>query len=418
MELIFDNIDKYESLLPTVKKEDTNNRDYEVNWWEINQTISQLAYLTHDFFRYYGKFPPTIVSYLLKKYPCPPDGCLLDNFSGSGTSLVEAARRGIPAVGIDINPLACLSGVVKTTLYNIKTLRQQLQTVKDLFYKETFNYSCVDFPEESFLEKWFFEDNITDLKKLKSILIYLQNDIESDFFVLAFLAVIRRLSKAYDGEVRPHINRSKKMKEPFACFEKKVNEMILSLEELANDYPDTTPSQTYNCDTTTNYIERLPSKHYWLVLSHPPYLNCFDYIAVFKLELEWSLGFKNLWMENDLKTIKKLELKSWPAKGNLIQSYYDGLKRAYTTTYNLQRKGDKLAVVIGDCTINGVLEPVHLKLIDILTNIGYKILELNYRTTNYTTGKYAYKTRADYQGREKRDAIIICEKEGSHTLND
>ena len=50
MELIFDNIDKYESLLPTVKKEDTNNRDYEVNWWKINQTISQLAYLTHDFF--------------------------------------------------------------------------------------------------------------------------------------------------------------------------------------------------------------------------------------------------------------------------------------------------------------------------------------------------------------------------------
>lgn len=336
---------------------------------------------------------------------------MLDNFSGSGTSLVEAARRGIPSVGIDINPLACLAGEVKTTLYNIDRLRLQHKRIKDLFHNNTFELKLAEFPEEAFLEKWFFQDNIADLKKLKSILIYLQDDIESDFFVLAFLAVIRRLSKAYDGEVRPHINKNKRMKDPFACFEKKVNEMILSIEELANDYPDTIPSQTYNCDTRTNYISKLPSKHFWLVVSHPPYLNCFDYLAVFKLELEWSLGFKNLWVDNDLETIKKLELRSWPAKGNLIQSYYNGLKDAYTTTFDLQRVGDKLAVVIGDCTINGILEPVHLRLIDILTDIGYKVLEVNYRTTNYTTGKYAYKNRADYLGGEKRDAIIICEKQ-------
>ena len=122
---------------------------------------------------------------------------MLDNFSGSGTSLVEAARRGIPSVGIDINPLACLAGEVKTTLYNIDRLRLQHKRIKDLFHNNTFELKLAEFPEEAFLEKWFFQDNIADLKKLKSILIYLQDDIESDFFVLAFLAVIRRLSKAY-----------------------------------------------------------------------------------------------------------------------------------------------------------------------------------------------------------------------------
>ena len=253
-------------------------------------------------------------------------------------------------------------------------------------------------------------DNIKDLKKIKSILIYLQKDIESDFFVLAFLAVIRRLSKAYDGEVRPHINKNKKMKDPFTFFSKKVNEMILSIEELANDYPNTVQALTYNCDTTKDYTKNLSNKHFWLVVSHPPYLNCFDYLAVFKLELEWSIGFNNLWVDKDLKTIKQLELKSWPAKENLIKSYYEALKACYEVTYRLQTKGDKLAIVIGDCTINGVLEPVHLKLIDIVEMIGYKVVELNYRTTNYTTGKYAYKNRADYQGGEKRDAIIIFEK--------
>ena len=78
MELKFDNTDKYDSLLPSIKKDENSKRDYDVNWWDIDQTISELAYLTHDFFRYYGKFPPTIVSYLLKRFPCPQNGCLLD----------------------------------------------------------------------------------------------------------------------------------------------------------------------------------------------------------------------------------------------------------------------------------------------------------------------------------------------------
>ena len=44
-----------------------------------------------------------------------PRGPVLDPFCGSGTTLVEAIRRGLPAVGVDINPIACLMSRVKTT---------------------------------------------------------------------------------------------------------------------------------------------------------------------------------------------------------------------------------------------------------------------------------------------------------------
>lgn len=41
------------------------------------------------------------------------DGPILDPFCGSGTTLVEAVRRGHHAVGVDLNPVACLISRVK-----------------------------------------------------------------------------------------------------------------------------------------------------------------------------------------------------------------------------------------------------------------------------------------------------------------
>jgi len=45
-------------------------------------------------------------------------------------------------------------------------------------------------------------------------------------------------------------------------------------------------------------------------------------------------------------------------------------------------------------------------------NIGYQISEINYRTTNYSTGKYSYQHRADYHGEkeQKKDAILVFKK--------
>jgi len=44
--------------------------------------------------------------------------------------------------------------------------------------------------------------------------------------------------------------------------------------------------------------------------------------------------------------------------------------------------------------------------------IGYRTERVNYRSTHYGTGKYAYSHRADYHGNdaEKRDAIIVFKK--------
>lgn len=52
-----------------------------------------------------GQFSPETVERVLTAL-APAEGIVLDPFVGSGTTLLEAARRGYPAVGFDINPAA------------------------------------------------------------------------------------------------------------------------------------------------------------------------------------------------------------------------------------------------------------------------------------------------------------------------
>jgi site-specific DNA-methyltransferase (cytosine-N4-specific) len=70
---------------------------------------------THGIHSYPAKFIPQIPRELIAALH-PGDGtAVMDPFCGSGTTLVEAALAGIPAVGVDLHPLACLISKVKVT---------------------------------------------------------------------------------------------------------------------------------------------------------------------------------------------------------------------------------------------------------------------------------------------------------------
>ena len=66
---------------------------------------------------YPAKFIAEIPRAFLEALPIEQGTAVLDPFSGSGTTLVESQRRGIPTIGIDLNPIACLMSRVKTAAY-------------------------------------------------------------------------------------------------------------------------------------------------------------------------------------------------------------------------------------------------------------------------------------------------------------
>jgi hypothetical protein len=68
----------------------------------------------HDWYRFVLSFPPHLVGDYLDRFGATADTRVLDPFCGTGTTVVEGKKRGIPSVGIEINPVAQFAGAVKT----------------------------------------------------------------------------------------------------------------------------------------------------------------------------------------------------------------------------------------------------------------------------------------------------------------
>lgn len=97
----------------TITVDSTPSRHLAHQDWTFEKANTREA--THAAHPYPAKFIPQIPRALIEALHPGDDSAVLDPFCGSGTTLVEAATADIPAVGIDLHPLACLISKVKVT---------------------------------------------------------------------------------------------------------------------------------------------------------------------------------------------------------------------------------------------------------------------------------------------------------------
>ena len=424
------------------------SNSYNTDFLDVNETITELSYLTHDYFRYYGKFPSKIAKYIIdllveeKKISADKD-FIFDNYNGSGTTMVEAKIAGFSSGGIDINPFGVLAANVKTYNYDVDRLRDIFTSLLVRIKSSVFTDNQISFllptglNEEDFrgiaeinkqiyfdfpdVNKWFDEEIIHQLSTIKYFLLSMPQDRYREFFTLGFFSIIRRVSKAHDAEVRPHVNLKKRKRNAVDAFEKKVGEMLSTMSSWNTVTSEDVVSQTIICnnssyDNVRNFISELKtrfSKNLGLVVSHPPYLNCFDYIPVYKLKFLWAFGFDEIYGKLSYQEIKSGEIRSYPATSDsFINNYFKHNFDAYKIIFDCLRPGGYCCVVIGDCTIKKELFSVHKMFIHGIENIGFVVERVTYRSTAYGVGRYAYRFKADYTDKEdgKQDAIIFFKK--------
>lgn len=76
----------------------------EVNIGDVTFKTGQ-SESVHRWYRLTPSYSPNLVRFLIDEFGITGDGYVLDPFSGRGTTVIECQKLGIPALGIDINPL-------------------------------------------------------------------------------------------------------------------------------------------------------------------------------------------------------------------------------------------------------------------------------------------------------------------------
>ena len=76
----------------------------------------------HRWFYFLHSYSYRLVEEILDEWSLPAGATLVDNFAGSGTTLLTARMRSLVSYGYDLSPLAVTVSKAKTASYSVNTL--------------------------------------------------------------------------------------------------------------------------------------------------------------------------------------------------------------------------------------------------------------------------------------------------------
>jgi hypothetical protein len=249
---------------------------------------------------------------------------VLDPFTGSGTVQVEALARGMPSVGIDIDPLACFVTKAKTTLVDPGDLDEGLEQIESVLgpycrdERTVAGLAANDLSEAAFeagsqglwypaipnLEHWFRRYVVIDVARLLWAIGEARlGEERTRFFRACVASIIRYVSNADPypvsalevSSVQAARNATREI-DVFATFAARARRHIEGMAALVKRCGGVARGAATDivCGDTLSARKELSAAElpvdYPLVVTSPPYCTAVNYSRRHKLEMYW-LGF-------------------------------------------------------------------------------------------------------------------------------
>jgi DNA modification methylase len=392
----------------------------------------------HNWYRFVLSYPPHLVSEYLDKFGATKSDWVLDPFCGTGTTLVECRKRGIPSVGTEAHPMPLFATRVKTNWgLEVPRLRALLRKIAESAERElerdglpasSFNgqiisedlaiYEKADL-ELSLEEKELIPTGFLSARPLRRLLTlrkainkHCSNDSSEprDFFLLGLATVI--VAGAGNFAFGPEIYRTKPKADydVVGHFVRHATQMIADLEIVERRQPSPPPCIVYADDARVLKSVKEPIS---AVITSPPYPNEKDYTRATRVE---SVLLGLIRSKKDLRSVKESLLRSntrnvfvndsdaqyvqdvpsvlkvcseiesrrielGKTSGferlyhKVVAHYFGGMRRHFRSLLPKLRKGAKCAYVVGDqLSFLMVPVPTAALLSEVAEQEGFKVV--------------------------------------------
>ncbi len=334
---------------------------------------------------YPARYVPQIAGILINYFSKPGDN-VLDPFSGSGTTVVEAFKHGRRALGIDINPIAILISQAKLISFEKSDFNEfgnQLITKakeisSDSEEDSIFRSQTLRIPNLEENEKWYHKDTLIELGALWNAINQLSNNRYEIVAKAAFSSILRYCCsqdkhwgwicdnvKPKEFKYKKAIDKFKKKIDEYSVNAEKLKEQSQTLQDSVIEYKDIELLQGNNLEL----LSCIKDEEFDLVVTSPPYYNMTDYVRAQRLSFLWFEFDENI---DQLKS-KEIGARFKRGRKKSKTDYVAEMKGAFLEVFRVIKPGAYMCVVIAE-------SPKHESFLDefekTCTGIGFEICEV------------------------------------------
>ncbi len=261
----------------------------------------------HDWYRFVLSFPPHLVQKYLTDFAIESNQCVLDPFCGTGTTVVECKKQGVPSVGVEANQMAWFAGSTKLDWsIDADRLIDHATRIAELA-QANLGQPLRTLSEER--SQLLLKNSISELPLHKALVLLDQLKQHKDELcdrherlALAKILVYSISNLKFAPEVS--VGKLKQDAPVIELWIDEIQQMATDLKYLQT-LPNT-PATIHHADSR-NLLEVLEPNSIDAVITSPPYPNEKDYTRTTRLE-SVLLGF--LETKADLRVLKQGLMRS------------------------------------------------------------------------------------------------------------
>lgn len=379
------------------------------------QVRQSTRFLVHNLHEYKGKFNPQMARSLVNIYGTHAD-LIIDPYSGSGTTLVEALRVGKSASGLDLNPLAAWLTNVKIQVLseeNPQLLVEEFAALAARAEEESMRAEAptrADFlslwtaSAVGYLEKWFPPSVLQPMYRVLS-LASTQAGLSGELLRMAVSSEVRNCSWQLPEDLR--VRRRAATWEPPAysdVLQVALDRMRISLSELVGGMPERGGTHATAKYGDARHLERsidASDNRTKAIVTSPPYATALPYIDTDRLSLvalglaqpeeirelerdltgsrEWTAQNARSWAQRlesnaDRLPVEVVEVCTRIAARNasegsgfrrnavpaLLYRYFAHMTQAFGSWAEVLKPGEYAVLVVGSNRTGGRLDPIEI----------------------------------------------------------